>query len=162
MECGSRHAKKSRSDILRTTKIISFRAIRRAPAPACDIVRIAAGGGFPPTSVAKVFYGIGARFGFDWLRAAAEVLIDGDEWRKTAAFGMVEDLYAYQTELTTKIMDVAGGADAAPAIIDVWSDSRSHAVERVTAMVDELKTAPAIDLAMLSVVNRELRALVAA
>lgn len=131
-----------------------------ALAPACDIVQIAGGGSFSPTAVARVFYGIGSQFGFDWIRAAAETLADGDEWRKAAAYGIVEDLYAYQTDLTTKIMDAAGGADAAQAIIEVWSDARRHAVERVTAMVDELKTAQNVNLTMLSVVNRELRALV--
>lgn len=131
-----------------------------ALAPACDIVQIAGGGGFSPTAVAKVFYGIGSQFGFDWIRATAETLADGDEWRKSAAYGIVEDLYAYQTDLTTKIMDAAGGVDAAQAIIEVWSDARRHAVERLTAMVDDLKTAPNVNLTMLSVANRELRALV--
>lgn len=131
-----------------------------ALAPACDIVQIAGGGSFSPTAVAKVFYGIGSQFGFDWIRAAAETLADGDEWQKSAAYGIVEDLYAYQTDLTTKIMDAAGGADAAQAIIEVWSDARRHSVARVTRLVDELKTAQNVNLTMLSVVNRELRALV--
>jgi glutamate dehydrogenase len=131
-----------------------------ALAPACDIVQIAGGGSFPPAAVAKVFYGIGSQFGFDWIRATAETLADGDEWRKAAAFGIVEDLYAYQTDLTTRILDAAGGAEAAQAIIEVWSDARRHAVERVTNMVDDLKTAQNVNLTMLSVVNRELRALV--
>ena len=59
-------------------------------------------------------------------------------------------------------MHVAGGADAALATIEVWSDSKHHAVRRVADMVDELKTVSLVDLAMLSVVNRELRALVSA
>ena len=131
-----------------------------ALAPACDIVRLATGGGFEPTAVAKVYYGLGARFGFDWMRQAAEGLADGDEWRKLAAVGIVEDLYIYQTELTTRVMDAAGSADAAPAIIEVWSDTRSHAVQRLESLVTDLKTMPAVDFAILSVVNRELRTLI--
>ena len=131
-----------------------------ALAPACDIVRIATGGGFTATAVAKVYYGLGARFGFDWMRQAAEALADGDEWHKSAAYGIVEDLYLYQTELTTMVMDVAGSADAAPAIIDVWSETRRHSVQRLESMVTDLKTIPMVDLAMLSVVNRELRTLI--
>ena len=131
-----------------------------ALAPACNIVRIATGGGFEPTAVAKVYYGLGARFGFDWMRAVTEALADGDEWRKSAALGIVDDLYLYQTELTTRVMDAAGSADAAPAIIDVWSETRRHAVQRLKALVTEIKTMPKVDLAMLSVVNRELRTLI--
>ena len=33
-----------------------------ALAPACDIIRIATDGGFEPTAVAKVYYGLGAQF----------------------------------------------------------------------------------------------------
>jgi glutamate dehydrogenase len=131
-----------------------------ALAPACDIVRIASGGGFEPTAVAKVYYGLGARFGFDWMRQSAEALADGDEWRKLAAYGIVEDLYLYQTELTTQVMDAAGSAEAAPAIIDLWSETRHHAVQRLESLVNDLKTMPKVDLAMLSVVNRELRTLI--
>ncbi len=130
--------------------------------PACDIVRLAAGGGFRPGAVARVFYGLGHQFGFDWLRNAAEALLEGDEWRKAAAHGIIEDLYTCQTELTTKLMDAAGSADAAPAIIEAWSDAHRHAVERVTAMVEELKVAPVVELSMLTVINRELHALVGA
>ena len=131
-----------------------------ALAPACDIVRIASGGGFEPTAVAKVYYGLGARFGFDWMRKAAESLAEGDEWRKLAVYGIVEDLYLYQTELTTWILDAAGSADVAPAIIEIWSETRRHAVQRLESLVADLKTMPMVDLAMLSVVNRELRTLI--
>ncbi len=131
-----------------------------ALAPACDIVRIATGGGFEPTAVAKVFYGLGSRFGFDWMRQAAGTLAEGDEWRKSAAYGMVEDLYLYQSELTTRVMDAAGSADAAPAIIEVWSETRRHAVQRLESLVTDLKTMPMVDFAMLSVVNRELRTMI--
>jgi glutamate dehydrogenase len=131
-----------------------------ALAPACDIVRIATGGGFEPTAVAKVYYGLGARFGFDWMRHAAESLADGDEWRKMASYGIVEDLYLYQTELTTQVMDAAGSVDAAPAITEIWSETRLHAVQRLESLVTDLKTIPTVDIAMLSVVTRELRTLI--
>ena len=45
------------------------------------------------------------------MRQAVETLAEGDEWRKLAAYGIVEDLYLYQTELTTRVMDAAGSAD---------------------------------------------------
>jgi glutamate dehydrogenase len=156
----------------RDQKVVDYRQ-RKAPealagrianldalAPACDIVRIAAGSPFAPEEVAKVFYGLGPRFGFDRLRATAHHLMEGSEWRKAAASGIIDDLFATQTHLTTRILDVAGGAAAAPAIVDAWAESNAHAVERVTNMINEINAAPAADLAMLSVVNRELNALV--
>ena len=94
------------------------------------------------------------------MRQAAESQAEGDEWQKSAAYGIVEDLYLYQTELTTRVMDAAGSADAAPAIIEVWSETRRHTVQRLESMVTDLKTMPIVDLAMLSVVNRELRTMI--
>jgi len=57
-------------------------------------------------------------------------------------------------------MDAAGSADVAPAIIEIWSETRRHAVQRLESLVADLKTMPMVDLAMLSVVNRELRTLI--
>jgi len=131
-----------------------------ALAPACDIVRIAAGGRFEPEAVARVFYGIGDRFGFDWLRAAALQIARGDEWQKSATAGIVDDLYATQTRLVTRIMDVSGGAELAPTIIDAWAEANAHAVQRATNMITEIKAGSAVDLAKLSVINRQLRSLV--
>jgi len=132
-----------------------------ALAPACDIVRIAAGGHFEPEAVATVFYGIGDRFGFDWLRASAMGIARGDQWQKSATAGIVDDLFATQTRLVTRIMDVSGGADLAPAIIEAWAEANGHAVNRVTSMITEIKAGPSVNLAKLSVVNRQLDALVA-
>jgi glutamate dehydrogenase len=64
-----------------------------ALAPASDIVRIAAGGHFEPEAVAKVFYGIGDRFGFDWLRASVQQIARGDEWQKNATVGIAGGVF---------------------------------------------------------------------
>lgn len=132
-----------------------------ALAPACDIVRISVGGHFEPEAVAKVYYGIGDRFGFDWLRTAALKIVRGDQWEKSATTGIVDDLYATQTRLVTRVMDVSGGANLAPAIIESWAEANNHAVKRVTNMITEIKAGPSVNLAKLSVVNRQLGALVA-
>ena len=132
-----------------------------ALAPASDIVRIAAGGHFEPEAVAKVFYGIGDRFGFDWLRASVQQIVRGDEWQKSATSGIVDDLFATQTRLVTRIMDVSGGADIAPATIEAWAEANGHAVTRATNMITEIKAGPLVNLAKLSVINRQLGALVA-
>ena len=132
-----------------------------ALAPACDIVRIASGGPVSATEVAHVFYSLGSRFGFDWLREAAVGCANGDEWRRNAADGIVEDLFAAQARLTRELLDVAGNAKIAPAIIDSWVEAHRHGVDRVLSMINEIKAAPSVELAMLSVANRELNALVA-
>ena len=133
-----------------------------ALAPACDIVRIAAAGQFAPTAVARVYYGLGVRFGFDWLRAAANTLFDGGEWQRMAALAIFDDLYTHQTQLANRVLDDAGGTEVVDAVIDAWAAAHEAAVERVHSIVADLRLASTVDLAMLAVANREIRTLISA
>ncbi|MEE8445569.1 MAG: NAD-glutamate dehydrogenase domain-containing protein, partial [Alphaproteobacteria bacterium] len=130
-----------------------------ALAPCCDIVRISAGGRIEPIAVARVFYGLGRNYGFDWLRDAAFKVVRGDRWARGAALGLVDDLYAYQAALTTRVLDLAGSPELVPVMIGAWSESHGHAIARVNAMIGELKTAKTLDLPMLMVVGSEIRGL---
>ena len=129
-------------------------------APACDIVRIAATAGHDLLAVARVYYGLGAKFGFDWLRRSAQGLADGDEWRNAAVDGLVDDLFACQTALTTRVVDDAGDADVAEMLVDAGIEANRHEFDRVRQLVNDLKSATPVDLAMLMVVNRHMRAMI--
>ncbi len=61
-------------------------------APACDIVRIARGADQPVEQVARAYFGIGARFGFDWLRRAAGQLPTDTAWDKLAVTAVIDAL----------------------------------------------------------------------
>ncbi|MCZ6888992.1 MAG: NAD-glutamate dehydrogenase, partial [Gammaproteobacteria bacterium] len=130
--------------------------------PACDIVRIAAGAQLDPCEVGSLYYGLGERFGLDWLRGRAETLSDGNEWQKMAVAAVIDDLYAHQSELTTKVLDTAGDTSIADAVIDTWTTVHRHTVGRVQALISELRTSTTLELAMLAVANREIRSLVEA
>ena len=125
-----------------------------------DIVRIAAGG-YDVGDVAKVYFAIGDRFALDWLRGAAEGLSAETEWQELAIGAIIDDLYAQQTALASKVVDESGGGPATEAIIDAWAASNGHRVNRAVGVGGELKTTGSVDLAMLSIANREIRALLA-
>jgi glutamate dehydrogenase len=133
-----------------------------ALAPACDIVRIAAAGHFAPKAVAHVYYALGARFGFDWLRAAADTLTSGSEWQHKAALAIFDDLYSHQTQLANRVLDDAGGPEVVDVVVDAWAAAHTAPVDRVHSIVAELRMASAVDLAMLAVANREIRTLISA
>src|SRR3546814_21026702 len=77
---------------------------------------IATAGNFAPQAAGAVYYAIGARFGFDWLRGAASRLVAGDHWPRRAGAALVADLYAYQTGLTEKVLDLSGDTRTDPAL----------------------------------------------
>lgn len=125
-----------------------------------DIVRIAAAGGPRVADVARVYFTIGERFGLDWLRDSAESLNTETEWQVMAVLAIIDDLYAQQMALSTKVVHEAGSA-AADAVIDAWAAANDNRVTRAENIVEELKSSAAVDLAMLAVANREIRSLLA-
>jgi glutamate dehydrogenase len=132
-------------------------------AAVCDIWRIAGRGetGGPGVEeVGRIYFVVGDRFQIDWLRQAAlRLSIDG-RWQKAAAASVVDELYAHQSELTRQVLEVAGGGGRARRVIEAWEREHRAAVARTEEMMRELKSAGALDLAMLMVALDQLRRLV--
>ncbi len=127
-------------------------------ASATDIVRIATRHGATVEEAARLYFAVGARFGLGPLRAAAQKLAARGHWQKLAAEAAIDDLYAHQRDITTAVAGDAPGL-APPEALDAWIAGRTAAVDRTDALVAELRAAHAIELAMLSVINRQFRAL---
>ncbi|MDJ0950098.1 MAG: NAD-glutamate dehydrogenase [Alphaproteobacteria bacterium] len=129
--------------------------------PACDVVRIAAGAGTPVEQAARIYFAIGSRFGFDWLRRAAATLQINTHWDKQAVAAIVDDLYSEQYEIAVKVLDAFPGARAGEDAILTWAESRGPLFQRTERLFEDMRAAPApLDLSMLAVANRQLRALV--
>jgi len=131
-------------------------------ASACDIVRLAGGKARDMEATATLYFAVGKRFGLDWLRGAAEALGVGDYWTDLAVTALMEDLYGHQFQLCQSVFEAAGGMpSAAEGVADAWADARKPQVERLSRLLGELRAAESVDLAMLAVANRQMRALVA-
>jgi len=127
--------------------------------PACDIVGIAAAVGQPVKPVAKAYFDIGARFGFDWLRRAAGQLPTDTAWDKLAVTAVIDDLFGHQGELTQRVLE-ASGEGAADGVIDDWAEARRPMVTRTGQLLAELQSTSVPDFAMLAVANRQLKTMV--
>ena len=122
---------------------------------AFEIGDLAAITGQPLDRVARVFYGVGARFSFDGLRDAARRLPVETQWQKAAAETLIDDFYALQADLAERILKAGNGAAADP--ISAWTASRAAQLAPAEAIAAELGAAPLPDLAMLVVAGRQLR-----
>jgi glutamate dehydrogenase len=125
---------------------------------ALDIVRISRSGR-AVDETAKVYFGLGARFNLDRLRAAGASLSADTPWQKTAIANVIDDLFNYQSTMASRVIAESNGSREGDTV-DSWLAKRERVVERVDQMMTDLKTAPAVDLAMLTVASRQLRALV--
>ena len=128
-----------------------------------DIVRIAANSGVPVVDCGRMYFAIGARLGIDWLRHAAKRVNAETDWEVVALSSIVEESYNHQSELTTLVLDTAGGGQlnqrAASGLIEMWLEGHNGAVSRSHQVVEELREQEKVDLAMLTVANAQMRSL---
>ena len=125
-----------------------------------DICLIAFQNKLSPKTVAKIFYGVGTKFEFDWLRNSTAQITEGNEWEKSVAIGVIDDLYDTQARLTEKIVGPVKNGKISPTILNIWVKNNSDEVEQVMDILDEVKRAPKVELAMLIITSRRLAMLV--
>jgi glutamate dehydrogenase len=125
---------------------------------AMDIVRIARTKQTQNVEdVARVYFGIGARFSLDRLRSAGTNISAETPWQKSALATLIDDLFNYQSTLAARVITETNGAGDP---VETWLAARPRVVERVDQTMHDMKAAAAVDLAMLTVASRQLRALV--
>ncbi len=123
---------------------------------ACDVARCSRASGIPVERVGKVYFAVGERFGFDRLRHAASRLTGDSPWQQAAVTATVEGLLGHQAELAQKVVSHPGKAKAA---IETWSREHASRVRRMDNLLADFGEAQKIDLAMLTLAERELRRL---
>jgi glutamate dehydrogenase len=125
---------------------------------ALDITEIAQAAQRPVPVVAGVYFSLAGRLGLGWLRERIGALPADSHWQVLAKGAMRDELAQLQRSVAVNALACDAG-DAAPAIIDVWAGRNAVPLGRAERMLAELRALPSLDLAMLSVALRELRAL---
>ena len=133
-------------------RIARLKALSSAP----DIVRIAGAAGQKVEDSGAAYFLIGDRFKLDWLRRAAGAMPADTHWQRLALGAIIDDLWGHQNDLTAAALtNGETGVDAVKA----WAGKRAEGTNRVEQLLADIIAAPAPDLAMLAVANRELRSL---
>ena len=125
---------------------------------AFEVADLAERAGQPIERAGRTYYGVGARFALDELRAAGRRLPAETPWQKTAVEALIDDFYALQVELAERVLKSAatenGGAEDPVA---AWAANRAPQLAPADAVAAELRATPNPDLAMLVVAGRQLR-----
>ena len=131
-------------------------------AAAGDLALAAEVSGCTIGSAARLYFRLGERLSLALLANAAHKLPREGLWPSQAALAMQDELAALHADLLRSALRAGSGTDCDPdAAIATWSEPRRLALERVDRLLkEELASAGAIDLAMLSVATAELRTLV--
>ena len=124
-----------------------------------DIVEVADTTKRPVELVARIYFDLSTRLGVPWLRDRIAALPADQHWKMLARAAMLDDLSGLQRTIASEVLTGGGDMDKASALIGAWRDRNTRAIERQAQLLTELRAAPAVDAAMLSVALREMRSL---
>ncbi|WP_336079942.1 NAD-glutamate dehydrogenase [Thalassospira sp. CH_XMU1448-2] len=128
----------------------------------CDVVRIAEATGRDVIEVASTYFAVGTRFQLGLMRAAAESIEAETYWQKMARAAVIDDLFGHQRELTRAVLADGKKGSSGSDLVDKWADAHQRGCARCDELINELRAAGQIDLSMITVANRQIRALIGA
>jgi glutamate dehydrogenase len=126
---------------------------------ALDIVEIAIETKRSVEEVAGVYFVVGGRLNFSWLRKQIDELPAGSHWQMLAKTGLTEDLSHLQTELTALILKFSPEEKVPDSLIQKWEAENKNKLERSGQLLADFQSVAKLDLSMVSVALRELRKL---
>ena len=100
-----------------------------------------------------------------WLRNAADGLSLDNHWQKIAVDSAVGDLYSHQALLTQSVLATTGKTAKGKSEdkIESWVSQNRAATDKAAQLLADFRNTPGgVDLAMLTVANAQLRALLPA
>lgn len=124
-----------------------------------DTTEVARETGRPLEAVARVHFALAGDLELRWIGERITALPTDTTWQALARNALRDDLASQQRALATTVARLSPAATDPPAMIAAWKERYAAPIARLAAMREELKRAGALDLAVLSVLLRELRGL---
>ncbi|MGE0357982.1 MAG: NAD-glutamate dehydrogenase [Burkholderiales bacterium] len=124
-----------------------------------DTTEVARETGRPLETVAKVHFALSGELDMRWFGERITALPTDSSWQALARNAMRDDLASQMRALTATVVRLSPDEKDPAAMTAAWKAQGAQSLARLTAMREELKIAGTLDLAVLSVLLRELRAL---
>ena len=125
-----------------------------------DIVEIATESQQSVDRVAEIYFALVGKLEMRWFGDQINSLPSDTHWQGLARNALRDDLSQQMRLLTASVIRLSPGGSDAAEMLAAWEATNQSPLTRLKDMVADLKTGPALDLAMLSVVLRELRSLI--
>lgn len=107
-----------------------------------------------------VYFALVGKLDLRWAAGQIAALPADTHWQSMARAAMRDDIANLQRQLTAGVLNLSPQLTDAASLIDAWSSHHHKALARMHEVMADLKQARESDLAMLSVLLRELRVLV--
>ena len=125
----------------------------------CDVVSVSREAGCSVELVARLYFRVGQRLGFEWLRRTARAFPADRAWDKQAIASVMDDLLSTQRGLVRSMLQSRDANGDLDALIRDWGKTRGPLFARTQQLMSELRATPNPDFAMLSLANQQLKAL---
>jgi glutamate dehydrogenase len=123
-----------------------------------DIVEVALARRAPVTKAARVYFGLGAAIGLDWIRGEIERLPVEGHWQALARGSLREEAYLLQRRLADQMLSRKLSGDVEKRI-DAWLKTGGAAYQNLTHTVREMRATGSPDFPTLSVALQAVRQL---
>ncbi|NKI69459.1 NAD-glutamate dehydrogenase [Collimonas pratensis] len=127
-----------------------------------DIAEVAASTGRSLELVAAVYFSLDLNLNFGWMRERTSALPVDSHWQTLARTALQSDLTGLQRTLTAKVIQLSPALEQSQEMIEAWQAASRTPLERYRRLLTDFQMGGNVDLAMLSVAAREMRAIDAA
>jgi glutamate dehydrogenase len=125
-----------------------------------EIAHVADEQQFARRTAAEVYYRVDELLDLEWVRERLLALQAEDRWERRAVAGLTEGLMYARRQLTIDILRCEVRGAPIDACLRTYADAEAEQLGRLTALVDDIKSAPRVPLAAVLVIMRELGRLV--
>ncbi|MBL0123520.1 MAG: NAD-glutamate dehydrogenase [Betaproteobacteria bacterium] len=108
---------------------------------------------------AQVYFALAGKLDMRWIAGQVTALPSDTHWRAMARAAMRDDLANLQGQLTSCVLKLSPSVEDPLKLIATWEAHHEKALAHMREVMADLKSARTCDLAMLSVLLRELRML---
>jgi len=112
-----------------------------------------------PSVIAALYFALVGELELRWFAEKITQLPTDTSWQALARNALRDDLASQQRALTTAVAKMSPEATSPAAMLAAWKERYASSLARLKSMTDELKRTGTLDLAVLSVLLRELRSL---
>ncbi len=124
---------------------------------ALDLVEVSAECGRTEVDAAQVYFSLGEALDLHWLGQQVGALPADSRWQSLARSALRGDVSAQARALTVQALRSAGQDVAPEEVVSHWLEANAMQLERYRQLLTDVRNAPNTDMAMLSVLLRELR-----
>jgi glutamate dehydrogenase len=125
---------------------------------ALDVTEVAVEQKKSVESVAELYFALAGELELRWFSDKITALPTDTQWQALARNALRDDLASQQRALAATVSRMSDSTDPAQ-MLAAWRERYAPAIARLKAMTEELKRLGNLDLAVLSVLLRELRSL---